>query len=280
MLRSLVGSEMCIRDSAILWPAGELLANEISLATSQSLELEVRNGSSVPANQISIAIDPGLDLDQSSLVVSTTGANLTGGSYHAVVTATMTLLQALHRGTDHDSIPPERCSAGDPAWRLPGITVQDRPEFGIRGVMVDAAREWLPLAALKQYVVLCRVYKLNHLHIHLTDDGAFTFPSTAFPELAAASPFRYTIAELAELQAFAAVRGVEIVGEMDVPGHGSGLTAALPGVFGFPSNPKLDVVNFVDPKVVAALQTILAEIQQVLPSKYMMIGADLSLIHI
>jgi hexosaminidase len=67
--------------------------------------------------------------------------------------------------------------------RFPFITVEDAPQFGIRGLMVDAAREYLPLNALKGYVVLCRVYKLNHLHIHLTDDGSFTFPSTKYPEL-------------------------------------------------------------------------------------------------
>ena len=45
------------------------------------------------------------------------------------------------------------------------MEVDDQPEFGIRGVMVDAARAYLPLVQLKQYVVLCRLYKLNHLHI-------------------------------------------------------------------------------------------------------------------
>ena len=61
-------------------------------------------------------------------------------------------------------------------------------------VMVDCAREYLSLAALKQYVVLCRLFKLNHLHLHLTDSDAFTFPSTTYPQLAAKSKFRYVAA--------------------------------------------------------------------------------------
>lgn len=97
--------------------------------------------------------------------------------------------------------------------------------------MVDAAREYLPLAALKGYVVLCRHYKLNHLHIHMTDDQAFTFPSSAYPEAAAASSWRYTLDELKELAAFAAARGVEIIGEMDVPGHRWGASVSSPRFF-------------------------------------------------
>lgn len=49
-------------------------------------------------------------------------------------------------------------TSGPPRWRLPHVTVVDSPQFDVRGVMVDAAREYLPLSALKSYVVLCRVY--------------------------------------------------------------------------------------------------------------------------
>ena len=105
--------------------------------------------------------------------------------------------------------------------------------------MVDAARAYLPLSALKGFVTLCRLYKLSYLHIHLTgtataiffkvlnvcysvvccrndsDDNAFTFPSSAFPELAQGSSWKYKLVELHELQAFAKARNVEIIGEMD-----------------------------------------------------------------
>lgn len=98
--------------------------------------------------------------------------------------------------------------------------------------MVDAAREYLPLTSLKQYVTMCRLFKLNHLHIHFTDDVAFTFPSTAYPQLPAHSKFAYTLSEMHELQAFAVVRGVTIIGEMDVPGHATSIANVLPDVFG------------------------------------------------
>ena len=90
---------------------------------------------------------------------------------------------------------------------LQSDVMRDSPRFSFfsfpvryRGIMVDAARAYLPLTALKGFVVLCRVYKLNRLHIHMTDDGSFTFPSTKYPELAASAQFKYTLAELQELQ--------------------------------------------------------------------------------
>ena len=85
-------------------------------------------------------------------------------------------------------------------------------------MMVDAARAFLPLPMLKSYVIMCRLYKINYLHMHLTDDGSFTFPSAKYPELSQKAPWKYNASDLAELQAFASVRGVAIVGEMDVPG--------------------------------------------------------------
>jgi hexosaminidase len=140
--------------------------------------------------------------------------------------------------------------------------------------MVDAARAYLPLTLLKEIVVMCRLYKINHLHLHLSDDGSFTFPSTKYPELAAKAKFSYKLSELQELQAFAQARGLVIIGEIDVPGHSSGLTGPLPKIFGFPSKPSLDVVNFVDPAVLSAIQTIYDEIETVFPSGYVMMGGD------
>jgi N-acetyl-beta-hexosaminidase len=161
---------------------------------------------------------------------------------------------------DHDAVPetPNNCST-EAVWRVPAVVVSDSPALPYRGIMVDAARAYLPLTALKAFVALCRMYKLNYLHIHLSDDGAFTFPSATYPELARSSPFKYNISELHELQAYASVRGVMIVGEIDVPGswlaytllhvvhvqpdshiivfsgHSRALTKTLPATFGFRS---------------------------------------------
>ena len=198
---------------------------------------------------------------------------LAGVSYAGLAAATTTLVQALEHSADEDGGGPFNCSTA-PAWRLPHLLIRDSPEFSYRGLMVDAARKQIRLGSLKQFVVLCRWYKLNYLHLHLTDNEAFTFPSTAFPQLAAKSSFAYTLAELRELQAFAAERGVTCVGEMDVPGHSDAAVAALPALLGFGSAPHLGVVNFANDTIIGRLQQIFDEIDDVLPSPFVAIGGD------
>jgi len=175
-----------------------------------------------------------------------------------------------------NSAPGTNCTSGAARPRLPIVTIADRPQFALRGIMVDAARQYLALSALKNYVLLCRVYKLNHLHIHLTDDQAFTFPSTAYPEAAHQSSWKYSLEELTELAKFASDRGVEIVGEIDVPGHSRALLSALPEKFGWPSREghQPGIVNFVNDTVVAAVQTLFDEVSAVFPGSYVHIGGD------
>jgi N-acetyl-beta-hexosaminidase len=270
-----------VASSAEAWPLASLLAAEIAAATDGDLKLTAQNASvgasTAGAGNIVLTI-AAVDgaAGASSLTVTASGVALSAASYDDLVPATATLLQALERSANHDSFPPTgaNCSSGAPTWRLPFITVDDVPEFGIRGAMVDAARVWLPLSALKGYVVLCRLYKINHLHIHFTDDSAFTFPSTKFPELAAEAKFKYKLEDLHQLQAFAKQRGVMIIGEMDVPGHASGLVTARPDVFAFPSSPHTGIIWFTNASVIAAVQTIFDEISQVFPSPYVHCGGD------
>ena len=84
------------------------------------------------------------------------------------------------------------------------------------------------------------------------------------------------MSELTELQAYAAARGVTLVGEMDVPGHSSGMTSTLPGTFGFASlgAKQAGIVDFTNDTVIAAIQTIFDEISSVFASKYVHMGGD------
>ena len=262
---------------ALLHRAGELLAAEISLVTSGALSPKVVDEDKyLPGPNIHLSLDDSggtfNNVDGSSTRIEAHGAVLSGGSYTGLMSATSTLLQVLEMGSDTDGRKAPACTSGPAAWRAPVIDVEDKPAFGIRGVMVDAARTYLPLALLKEYVVLCRLYKLNHLHIHFSDGGIFTFPSTKYPQLSAKAKWKYTLVEMQELQAFAVARGVVIIGEVDVPGHASGLTGALPSVFAFKSKPSVGIIDFVSPAVVAAIQTIFDEIEAVFPSGFVMMG--------
>ena len=162
--------------SAELWPLAQLLSQEIAAATDGELKLAPRNASSVEAEaeaaagNIVLSLDASAATGASALAVTASGVAVSAASYADLVPATATLLQALERSANHDSIPPtsNNCSSGAARWRLPHITVSDKPQFGIRGVMVDAAREFLPLAALKGYVILCRLCTMSTLSRFVT----------------------------------------------------------------------------------------------------------------
>ena len=67
---------------------------------------------------------------------------------------------------------------------IPRMKITDQPYASYRGLMVDLARQWHPIDAVKQAVVLCQWYKIGYLQLHFTDDQSWTFPSTAYPKLA------------------------------------------------------------------------------------------------
>ena len=104
--------------------------------------------------------------------------------------------------------------------------VRDEPRFPWRGLMIDTARHFITLETLRRTLDAMWFYKLNVLHLHLTDDQGFRFRSAAYPELA--SEDAYAPAELAELVAFAADRGIRVVPELDMPGHATSWIAARP----------------------------------------------------
>jgi hexosaminidase len=304
---TLSNHSLILAQGAAVAPLARLLSTEIAALTGLNLSVLVAGTGNRPppppslprhkksaVNTIALAI--GAEQPYSFVKVSSSsGVILKGATYQGLAAATTTLLQSLEHSGDDDGGGPFNCSAA-PVWRVPHITIYDRPEFEYRGLMVDAARHAVPLAVLKQFVQLCRFYKLNYLHLHLTvrpnlrlklkclslapcllqDDQSFTFPSAAFPELSSksANGFAYSRAQLRELSAFAALCGVTCVGEMDVPGHSGSMIHALPGLFGFSSAPKLGIVNFGDAAVITRLHTLFDEIDEIFPSPCVAIGGD------
>ncbi len=117
-------------------------------------------------------------------------------------------------------------SAAGPAVRYG--TVSDRPRRPWRGLMLDPVRSFLDLDFLRRTVRVMSAYKLNVLHLHLTDDEAWRFESKAWPKCNRPGEPLYTQAELRELVAFAGRYGVEIVPEFDVPGHSMTAVNAYP----------------------------------------------------
>ncbi|MBC7940206.1 MAG: family 20 glycosylhydrolase, partial [Chitinophagaceae bacterium] len=114
---------------------------------------------------------------------------------------------------------------------LPEVDIQDRPRFAWRGLSLDAARHFLPVAVIKRNLDGMAAVKLNVLHWHLTDDQGFRVESKVLPRLhqvGSADGLYYTQAQVREVLAYAAARGIRVVPEFDVPSHTTSWIVAYP----------------------------------------------------
>ncbi|WP_187470989.1 beta-N-acetylhexosaminidase [Luteimonas viscosa] len=115
-----------------------------------------------------------------------------------------------------------------PRYRLPRIVIADAPAYRWRGLSLDVARSFLSVAYLEKTIDRMAFFKLNRLHLHLTDDQGWRIEIMRYPKLTqigGASAVEggrsghYTQAQLKHLVAYAQARGITIVPEIDVPGH-------------------------------------------------------------
>ena len=181
-----------------------------------------------------------------------------------------------------------------PVLQVPGLAIQDRPAFTWRGLMLDASRHFLPAAQLRNYVDLLALHKLNRLHLHLTDDQGWRLPApAAWPRLTSVGAFRagpdgrpyggfYSRDELAGLVAYARQHHVELVPEIDLPGHVQAALAAYPELSctgrPLPVVPDWgvheDVLCVGNPKALQFAADVLGEVMDQFPGRYVHVGGD------
>ncbi len=215
------------------------------------------NNSLVPSQiKLSLAIDTSFKTEEYTLSIQD-HIELIGGSHLALTAGLSTFWQLVKDG------------------QVPKLTIRDSPKYSYRSVMLDVARAWHHPASIRKIVDLCRWYKINYLHLHLTDDSAFSFPSATYPQLATLG-HSYSKAELEALNEYAWQRGVILVPEIDVPGHASPFISKMPALFGIANVANnSNTINIGKEKIYAALDTLLGEVASVFKySPYLHIGGD------
>ena len=156
--------------------------------------------------------------------------------------------------------------------------VSDAPRFPWRGLMVDPARRFLSVSTLKRTLDAMWFYKLNVLHLHLTDDQGFRFRSPAYPRLASAAA--YSPEDLRDLVAYAADRGVRVVPELDMPGHATSWLTAYPewGLQPVAASARFGLHRtHLDPANadwLRAVDTLLGELAEIFPDEFVHFGGD------
>ncbi|MCK9412663.1 MAG: beta-N-acetylhexosaminidase [Prolixibacteraceae bacterium] len=183
-------------------------------------------------------------------------------------------------------------------WILPCVNIVDKPRFSWRGLMIDYSRTFWNTRHTKKYIDAMAYYKLNKLHMHLTDDQGWRIEIDKYSALTEkASKFDtiyhepkeregfYLKEDIRELVRYAEARNVEIIPEIEMPGHTSEVFAAYPelsctgetlSVSPFFKGPGIQNVIFCAGKerTFGFLENVLSEIIELFPSKYVHIGGD------
>ena len=212
------------------------------------------------------AATPAADLREDySLVVTKDAATLTADAPAGVLRGLATLRQAV---TDAPG-----------GFAVPAMVIEDAPRFAWRGVMIDVARHFYSLEALRRQVDMMERVKLNVLHLHLSDDEGFRVESRLYPKLHQGSaPAFYTQTEIRELVAYAADRGVRIVPEFDVPGHALAMLRAYPEYASGPVDGRDEASSAaLDPSNAATftfLDRLFGEMASLFPDRHFHVGGD------
>jgi hexosaminidase len=152
-------------------------------------------------------------------------------------------------------LPPQifrEAPAAEVTWTIPAVTIEDYPRFGWRGAHLDVGRHFMPKEFVKKYIDLIALHKLNTFHWHLTEDQGWRLEITQYPKLTEIGAWRketivgrnrrdaqaqydgtrhggfYTQEDAREIVAYARARFINVVPEIEMPGHAVAAIAAYP----------------------------------------------------
>ena len=258
------------------------------------LPLDVREYNESVEGNIVLRENKNLDTEGYTLDISERGIIVEGGSSSGVFYGIETLLQLLPSTVYSHSMPmPTLVGA---------CRVEDAPRFEYRGFMLDVSRTWIEKDDVLRFIERLAHHKINKLHLHLSDDEAWRVEILSHPELASVGGFRgvdspiaarygewdehyggyYTQEDVREMVEYAALRGIEIIPEIDLPGHSHALARVRPDVLCC-YTPSLEASLGYDPRSAlcvskeenyALLEDVVRELAALFPSPYIHIGGD------
>ncbi len=222
----------------------QMLVQKINLPTGYELTAKQSQGGSIQLNLLANP-DPKLGKEGYTLASSSKGVVIAANEPAGLFYGMQTLLQLLPKEIE-SKIPVQ----GN--WTLPVLKITDYPRFAWRGLMLDVSRNFFTKEEVKQYIDEMVRFKLNTLHMHLTDDNGWRIEIKSLPRLTEVGAWRvprygtfgerkapmpgekatvggfYTQDDMRELLAYARARHVTIIPEIDVPGHSMAAIAAYP----------------------------------------------------
>lgn len=292
---------------ASLKPAAEYLASLLRPATGYAIEASEGEGDitlSLSGNESGN--------DAYRLTVTPDKVTITGDTYGGVIAGIQSLRQLLPPQIESAAV------IDIVKWTIPAVDITDAPRYGWRGIMLDVSRHFFTKEEVKELIELMSMYKMNRLHWHLTDDQGWRVEIKKYPLLTEKGAWRklneqdreclrraaadknsdyllpsdrirvengdtlyggyYTQADIREIVDFASVRGIEIIPEIDMPGHFLAAASNYSGVacfdetgwgksFSSPVCPGKDTA-------LEFCKNIYSELIDLFPGRYVHIGGD------
>ncbi|MFB7473461.1 beta-N-acetylhexosaminidase [Kitasatospora sp. NPDC056184] len=290
VVRTVPGVEAVERQAGEVRRIAEQLAGALRRPTGLPLPVAADAGPA-GAGGISLLLDPALPeatgTEGYRLTADATGVRITARAPEGLFRGTQTLRQLLPPQIES----PHPVAAG-PEWTVAPVTVEDRPRYGYRGAMLDVARHFFTPDEVKGFIDRLALYKLNHLHLHLSDDQGWRIEVPARPALTRTGAVSevdgtpggfYTAADYQEIVRYAQERYLTVVPEIDLPGHSNAILA---------SYPELDCTGSARPwpytgievgfstlcptgdEVFAFTRDVVTELARLTPGPYLHLGGD------
>jgi hexosaminidase len=170
------------------------------------------------------------------------------------------------------------------SYFLPAVTIEDKPRFPWRGLLIDACRHFMPVDVIKRNLDGMAAVKMNVLHWHLTEDQGFRVECKTFPKLheLGSDAFYYTHEQIKDVIAYARDRGIRVVPEFDIPGHTTSWFVGYPELASAPGPYQISRIwgvhdNVMDPtkdETYQFLDKFFKEMVKLFPDEYIHIGGD------
>lgn len=292
--------------TAITTPAGD--GAVARYAQEFATQLEKTSGIKVPVNPTTAATslvmtkDATLAHEAYKLTVNEAGINIAAADSTGFFYAIQTLKQLMPHAIYNRS---GASTAID--WTVPCVEIADQPQLGHRGYMLDVARHFFSKTEVKRILDIMATYKMNRFHWHLTDDQGWRIDIPEYPKLAQVGAVRkgsfvnaggsskffddteygrgmyYTLDDLREIVAYAKSLNIEIIPEIDLPGHMVAAVAAYPEFSCDPTKKyevridggiSKDVLNIGKDETIDFLKCVLGHMAEVFPYKYIHLGGD------
>lgn len=292
--------------TAITTPAGDEAVARY--AQEFATQLEKTSGIKVPVNPTTAATslvmtkDATLAHEAYKLTVNEAGINIAAADSTGFFYAIQTLKQLMPHAIYNRS---GASTAID--WTVPCVEITDQPQLGHRGYMLDVARHFFSKTEVKRILDIMATYKMNRFHWHLTDDQGWRIDIPEYPKLAQVGAVRkgsfvnaggsskffddteygrgmyYTLDDLREIVAYAKNLNIEIIPEIDLPGHMVAAVAAYPEFSCDPTKKyevridggiSKDVLNIGKDETIDFLKCVLGHMAEVFPYKYIHLGGD------